>query len=348
MPSDPPLFAVIMPTRNRASLFATALQSVLEQDFDNYEIIVVNDGSSSENDAQYRKLVEGLPRVKMLTLSRREQGHGQSYTLNQGAAEARATYLCFLDDDDQWTDPQHLGRTARVISVGEIKPDLVLANQQAYRGDMPAPGAVWVEDLRGRLAGAPDPGGAYVVTPAQLLRCPAHCHLNTTVVLRDLYLQIGGLDEGLRYECDRDFYLRAIDQARSIRYIPHVVSRHNIPDPAAKANMSTIESELSKRLSQLRVFDKAALFSARPELREYAMRQRAYVLKHIATEAARLGRLDCAAYYAREALITQPTLGWLGVTALYALRRPIVRATRALDKRSNRVAGPGAPRTSPR
>jgi len=44
-------------------------------------------------------------------------------------------------------------------------------------------------------------------------------------------------------------------------------------------------------------------------------------LKHIATEAARSGRFDCAAYYAREALMTKFTLGWLATTALFAMRR---------------------------
>ena len=85
------------------------------------------------------------------------------------------------------------------------------------------------------------------------------------------------------------------------RQQPHA-QPHNIPDPAAKASMSTAVSELSKRPYQLRVCDKAVLFSVQPELRRYAMRQRAYTLKHIATKAARSGRFDCAAYYAREAL----------------------------------------------
>jgi hypothetical protein len=155
----------------------------------------------------------------------------------------------------------------------------------------------------------------------ELLGCQAHCHLNTTIVSRSFFLDLGGLDEGLRYECDRDFYLRAIDRAGAIKFLPFTVSRHNIPDPAAKASMSTAESELSKRLYQLRVLDKAVLFSIRSELRRYAMRQRAYTLKHIATEAARAGRLECAAYYAREALMTKFTLGWLGMTVLFAMRR---------------------------
>jgi glycosyltransferase involved in cell wall biosynthesis len=325
---DHPLFSAIIPTRNRSSSFAVALHSVLEQHFRDFEVIVVNDGSSEEDAPRYRELVDAAPGVRLLTLARTERGHGQGYALNFGASRARGDYLCFLDDDDQWIDPEHLNRAAAVIAAKPERTDLILTNQRAFRDATPVLGVIWIEDLRDRLRSEPGAAGAYAVTPAELLACPAHCHLNTTIVSRAFYLEIGGLDEGLRYECDRDFYLRAIDRAGLIKFLPFTVARHNIPDPAAKASMSTAESELSKRLYQLRVFDKAVLFSVRPELRRYAMRQRAYTLKHIATEAARIGRLDCAAYYARQALMAGFTFGWLGATALFAARRlgPVRRA----------------------
>lgn len=316
-----PLFSIIIPTRNRSSTFEVALKSVLEQRFGNFEIIVVNDGSSSEHQRHYQYLVgraQGL--VKMLTLVPAEMGHGQSYGLNYGASHAQGDYLCFLDDDDQWIDPTYLGRAAAVVTGSGDPVDLILANQQAFRDGTPVPGYTWIEDLDDRLHRAPDTNGAYPVTPSELLTCPAHCHVNTTIVSRTLYRNIGGFDEGLRYECDRDFFLRAIDVARVIKHIALTVSRHNIPDPAARGSMSTGLSELAKRLYQLRVFDKAILFSRRPELKRYAMRERAYILKHIAIEASRSGQLQCAAYYAREALVLKPTIGWLGLSALFALR----------------------------
>jgi glycosyltransferase involved in cell wall biosynthesis len=320
--TDQLLFSVIIPTRNRSSLFEVALASVLGQHFSDFEVIVVNDGSSEGYEPSYRELVEATPGLtRMLTLVRTERGHGQSYALNYGAAHARGEYLCFLDDDDQWIDPEHLSRVASVTTAGTPRPDLILANQTAFQNGTPVTQVIWIEDLKDRLHRTPDTASAYSVTPAELLRCQSHCHLNTTIVSRSFYREIGGLDEGLRYENDRDFYLRAIDRAKVIKYLPFTVSRHNIPDAVLKTSMSTRESELSKRLYQLRVFDKAVLFAERPELRFYAMRQRAYILKHIATEAARTGRFDCAAYYAREALMTKFSLGWLGMTALFTVRR---------------------------
>lgn len=303
-PAAPLLFSVIIPTRNRAALFAVALQSVLDQRFRGFEVIVVNDGSSEEHEHRYREVVAAAPdRVTLLSLVRTGRGHGPGYAGNFGADHARGDYLCFLDDDDQWTDPDHLGRVAEVITSGVEKIDLILANQQAFRNGTPVAGTIWIEDLKEKLSGAPDATGAYTVTPAELLRCQAHCHLNTTIVSHDFYREIGGFDQELRYEQDREFYLRAIDRASSIKFLPYTVSRHNIPDPAAQTSVSTAESELSKRLYQLRVLDKTVLFSRRSELRRYAMRQRVYTLQHIAREAGRTGRADCATYYAREALM---------------------------------------------
>src|SRR5881396_3876472 len=131
MPStDRPLFSVIIPTRDRASLFAIAFGSVLEQRFDNFELIVVNDGSSADQASLYREVMDSAPaNARMLALIRTQRGHGQAYALNVGVSGARGDYLCFLDDDDQWIDQEHLGRAATVIAANtEQHVDMILAN----------------------------------------------------------------------------------------------------------------------------------------------------------------------------------------------------------------------------
>jgi glycosyltransferase involved in cell wall biosynthesis len=304
-----PLFSVILPTRNRPGLFAAALASVRAQHFANVEILVVNDGSSPEHVAAYRAVLDAAPDdVRAFDLIPRPRGHGHSYALNFGADQARGRYLCFLDDDDVWTDPAHLSRATGVIAHAPEPPALLLANQKAYRNGEPVDREVWIEDLEHRLNRPPDESGAYTVTVAELLQCSAYCHLNTLIVSRALFAEIGGFDEGIRYENDRDIYLRAIDRAGLIMFLPDFVSRHNIPDPARRESLSTSEPELSKRLYQLRVFDKTALFATRPELRAYALRQRSYVLDHIAHAAGQSGRHDCARTYAMQSLVAKIAL----------------------------------------
>lgn len=316
-----PLFSVIVATRNRAALLKVALRSVLDQRFPEFEVLVVDDGSSEEQQSRYRDVLEPVAdKVKVLNLVRTAGGHGPGFTRNFGAAHASGSYLCFLDDDDQWTDPMHLGRVAGVIGAGVEPISLILSNQRGFRDGAPVDRTIWIENLPEHLKDAPDASGAHTVTAEQLLLCQAHCHLNTLIVGRDFFLGLGGFDEGLRYEEDRDFYLRAIDRAQSIKYLPNVVSRHNIPDPKMGNSLSTAELELSKRLYQLRVMDKAILFSTRPALRRYAMRQRLYALEHVAAEAARAERHDSASYYWREALLAKLALRWSDTLGRFARR----------------------------
>ena len=130
---------------------------------------------------------------------------------------------------------------------------------------MPVPGVIWIEDLKDRQLDEPDAAGAYTVSARNCWTSgalpPEHDHLS-----RASFLALSGIGESQRFETDRDFFLRAIDRARLIKFLPWVVSRHNLPDPDAKANMTTVESELSKQLSRLRVFDKVVPFSVRPEV----------------------------------------------------------------------------------
>lgn len=316
-----------MPTRDRAGLFAEALASILGQERIDLEVIVVNDGSGAEHRQQYDKLAASADhRVRFIHLARRPRGHGQAYALNVGVSVASQPYVTFLDDDDTWTDPAYLARTAATLAAADGKVDLHMSNQAAFAGATHMPGPVWIESLSAIVEadGTPiDPDGTYAVSVEQLLRCTGFCHVNTLVVRRALYEDIGGMDEAIRWECDRDLYLRLIDRAELIRYAPWVISRHNIPDPAAQSSMTTSLSMLDRRLYQLRVLDKAAIFAAHSGIRAHGRRHKGYALKKIAEELAELGRYRDAAPYAAEALGALPTIKWGFYTSWLALRARI-------------------------
>ncbi len=318
-----PLFSVILATRDRPALFAEALRSVLAQDHGDFEVVVVNDGSAEAHRPAYEAILAaaagpGAPPLRAHWLVRRPRGHGQSYALNLGVAQAGGDYVCFLDDDDLWTDPGHLSRAAQAL--GDREADLYMANQAAFRGEARMPGPVWIEELAGVLArrgaaprGGPD--GALAATVADLMALSGFCHLNALTVRRSLYEAVGGMDEAIRWECDRDLFLRLIDRAGLMLHHPAVVARHNIPDPAKGASMTTSLAALDRWLYQLRALDKAALFAAHPAIRAHARRHRGYTLKRIAEALRAEGRWQSAAHYARQALGAGPTLKWLAFTA---------------------------------
>jgi len=89
------LFSVIIPTYNRRVLLLRTLDSVWAQHFTDYEVIVVDDGST---DGTLEQLAALGSRVTVLTQANRGPGAAR----NLGAAAAKGEYLAFLDSDDLW------------------------------------------------------------------------------------------------------------------------------------------------------------------------------------------------------------------------------------------------------
>lgn len=317
-------FSVIIATRDRPVLFRKAIESVFGQSTSSLEVVVVNDGSADKHRAAYDEMEREFEgRARFFHLVQRPNGHGQSYSLNFGVAQAKGDYICILDDDDYWTDKDYLRRIEGVIGSGGAPFDLHFSNQAAFRGEKQEPGPVWVEGLTEvleREGRTPARSGVYEVSVEDLFKINGFCHLNVFVVRREFFNEFGGLDENIRYECDRDVYLRAIDRARTILYSPHVVSRHNIPNPKDKSAMSTMVSNLEKRVFQLRVLDKAILFAEHDAIRAHARKHKVYALKKIAEELDATGRKREASYYAREALMIGFNPKWAGFATLASVK----------------------------
>jgi hypothetical protein len=238
-----------------------------------------------------------------------------------GAALATTPYLAVLDDDDLWVDPGHLARVRRIIDAAA--PDMLMANQRAWFRDQELAEDHWLSGLEAQLRGhgrKPDDLGAFRVTADDLVRAGGFCHLNALVVDRVLFDAVGGMDEGLRWEDDRDLLLRLYDRAQHMLHHPAVVARHNVPDPDRRANMTTVVSMLQKRLYQLRLLDKAALFARQPAIRAHGRQHKAYVLKQVTEELAAAGRWQDARWFAAQALGAGPTWKWLAYSLHCAVR----------------------------
>ncbi|MBD3316213.1 MAG: glycosyltransferase [Chitinivibrionales bacterium] len=94
-----PNVSVIIPTYNRASVIKRAIESVLAQDYRDYELIVVDDGSSDSGGRVIAGLLGGNPNCQFIRLN---TNHGVSYARNTGVKHSRGTWIAFLDSDDQW------------------------------------------------------------------------------------------------------------------------------------------------------------------------------------------------------------------------------------------------------
>lgn len=99
-----PLVSVIIPTYNRAAMVGQAVESVLAQTYSDFELIVVDDGSTDETD---KVLSAYRDRIRLLQQSNR----GVSAARNHGIRNAKGRLIAFLDSDDLWL-PEKLSRQA--------------------------------------------------------------------------------------------------------------------------------------------------------------------------------------------------------------------------------------------
>lgn len=100
--NTPPTLSVIIPTYNRADLLRKAIESVAAQTFSDYEIIVVDDGSTDRTEDVIAQFLKDRPEQAERTRYFFQQNQGKSVVLNRGLSEARGEWIAFLDSDDLW------------------------------------------------------------------------------------------------------------------------------------------------------------------------------------------------------------------------------------------------------
>lgn len=96
--SIPPLVSVVIPTYNRGRVIGRAIESVLRQTFSDFELIIVDDGST-DNSCE----IVGLYDDSRIRLIRNTQNRGANFCRNIGIKESKGKYIAFQDSDDEWT-----------------------------------------------------------------------------------------------------------------------------------------------------------------------------------------------------------------------------------------------------
>lgn len=123
------LFSIIIPTYNRASFIKKSIDSVIAQDYEHWELIVVDDASTDDTPSILSSYSDR--RIKLI---RNEINIERSASRNKGIALAQGEYICFLDSDDYFL-PHHLSSIAQAIQQASDPIALFHTGVLQVRGD---------------------------------------------------------------------------------------------------------------------------------------------------------------------------------------------------------------------
>jgi len=177
--------SVILPTYNRGWIVAEAIESVLSQTFKDYELIVVDDGSTDDT----AKILQGFQdHILVIT----QENRGVSAARNRGMAKARGRYFAFLDSDDLWLSEKLSEQTSFFAS----HPHALICQTEE----------IWIRNgarVNPKEKHKKLSGDIFIPSLALCLVSPS-----AVMIRRELFDDVGGFDESLPACEDYDLWLR--------------------------------------------------------------------------------------------------------------------------------------------
>lgn len=278
---------VVIPTFNRRSFIVEAVDSVLAQNVENLEIIVVDDGSTDGTQEALK------PYMKLIRYIRQEN-RGVSAARNRGVQESSGELLAFLDSDDLWS-PGKLNAQINKVSAEEILSFAGVewfADREEDRAFLKqCESVIWP-----RLDAA-----GYVIDPVLDVAEGRYFHLGTMLCRKSAFLKVGFFDENLCYGEDEDWFSRA---SMKMRF-------HYLDKPFLKrrfhANQIGHQREDSLR-SLITVFSNIKARTEGIHSKAYSIANKRLAAKwsHLANNLADQGHRREASRAARTAFVLEP------------------------------------------
>ena len=200
-------FSVVIPTYNRRGTLRQALEAVAGQDYPDYEVIVVDDGSS---DGTPRMVSETFPRARCLA----QDNRGPAAARNRGVGAASGEVVAFTDDDCQ-PPPDWLSRLAggyaRFPGVAGVGGS-IRAPEAVLRANLYAQYEQYISRVI-HQSGEEESAGGY--------ECPAG-GTNNMSYRKSVLEAVGGFDEGFPVAAgeDADLKLRIVQAGHQLAYVP--------------------------------------------------------------------------------------------------------------------------------
>jgi len=207
-PGHRPALSIVIPVYNRANSISAAIASVFDQDFDDFELLIADDGSTDDLAAALAAFSD-----RRLQWLRSERNQGAAAARNRGIAAAQGHMVALLDSDDEWL-PQRLA--ARVRFLEDQPEDVPVTIGPTLRHDL--------------ATGRTTPRG--VAPGDDIRRVLTGCDLNpgsTLLARRAAFDAVGPFDEALARLEDWDWFLRYFPSTGGrLRVFPEAVAVVNV------------------------------------------------------------------------------------------------------------------------
>ncbi len=322
-----PLISVVIPTYNRAQQTIAAIESVLEQTYPNFEIIVVDDGSTDRSDEMIQRSVSQRTNDCHQVLFFCQRNQGASVARNTGIAKARGEYIAFLDSDDSW-DPEKLEYQMRAFErfkdeCGVCFTDARLVNNSGMD----------VSSFQVHGRNYKEPMGIDRNASKLLAESFSGFWISSLLVRTDIIRQIGGFSPDISFVEDRDLHFR-LSLVTSVAYVNRQLIRTDrTPSPPGSTVRPWDKVEVQFRQQQ-HMLEKWLSMSdgLAPDLRRTIERNLGALHSHWANWYLENGRYDEARQAASRAVEHKVALGttvkWALTWLAPSLARRIAPKTR--------------------
>lgn len=227
------LFSVVIPLFNKEGLIGDTLRSVLAQKYQNFEVIVIDDGSTDQSASVVTAIAESEPRIRLIG----QANAHVSAARNHGIRESKGDYVAFLDADDLWT-ANHLEELS--LLAREFPEAGMLGTAYARRLAGRSDQAGIVRDLVGRRALVDD----YFITAVDY----QFIYTSSIAIRKDVFEAVGGFDEEDKlFSEDLALWARVAARYR-VAYSGFVTVIYNCDVPGQATSGGRVKRGLSPRL----------------------------------------------------------------------------------------------------
>jgi glycosyltransferase involved in cell wall biosynthesis len=187
--------SIVIPLYNKEKSILRAINSVLNQSEQDFELIVVNDGSTDQSAALVAAKISDNKKIRLFD----QENSGASAARNRGVAEAQSDLIAFLDADDEWL-PDFIKTILDLraqFPEGNVFGTLYFFQDQIGRKFLPKTAALFENDARCVLKDF-----------LKFLRIGLPFNSSSFAVSKTAFREIGGFPVGIKYREDVDLWIR--------------------------------------------------------------------------------------------------------------------------------------------